>query len=296
MRFTGQPRHEKVDIDIAYRDNFQDAELVATFIESVRLLTKAVAEARVLDISSDSEARQWAKEFLVGYALLAIGEARSMLLLLSDRLNLHARIHLRSLYEYDLKLGLLLEDEEKVLKFRDAFAYEIREFATRLGKQPEEIDAEIERVLGIEDASRVKGARENRALGGSVRDQMRNDLQPEARYVGTFAWTSQVSHGSVLALNELAKATDGKADDLFTLAAYDSYGNALLYNSLWVILKFAALIEREFNVAVPGIDDTAQRGISINTRLRFTTPEQEERVQRLREEKRGRESVGDKAD
>lgn len=228
MKFTGQPPHNKIDVTIAYRE-FTDADLTDIFVKAITMLVQAVGAARVKDTSADTEAKRWAKEFLVGYGLLAIGEARSILLLFSDRLNIHARIHLRSLYEYELKIKLLLEDDEKVLKFRDAFAYEMRDFAAKLGKTPSEIDAEIERVLGIDDASRVTGTKERDALGGNVKEQMKGELQPEVRYLGTFAWASQVSHGSVLALHELAKATDGKTNDLLFYASSDAKGNALLY-------------------------------------------------------------------
>jgi hypothetical protein len=178
MKFTGQPKSERVNLTVKYRDVFTDAELTDVFVTALKLLTQAVGVARISDTSRDEEARRWAKEFLVGYSLLAIGEARSMLLLFSDRLNINARIHLRALWEYELKLTLLFADDEKVLKLRDAFAYEMREFATKMGKTPEEIDAEIERVLGIDDASMVIGTKEKDALGGNVREQMRDELQP----------------------------------------------------------------------------------------------------------------------
>ena len=290
MKFTGQPKHQEIDMSIMHRAAYQDAELVEIFVEAILLLAKAVGAGRVMDTSGDGDAEQWAKEFLVGYGLLAIGEARSLLLLLCDGLNLNARVHFRSLYEYQLKITLLLDDEEKVLAFRDAFAYEMRDFATKLGKAPEEIDAEIERVLGIDDASVVTGTRENKALGGTVKEQMKSDLQPEARYLTTFSWASQVSHGSVLALNELAKVTDGKANDFITVSTLDKKGNDLLYDALWVIFQFVVLIEQEFSIGIPGSDDLIKRANDLNTRLKIFTPEQEAAVKRLREEKRKREA------
>lgn len=285
MKFTGQPQHDKLNINVSYRDVYQDAELIAAFVAAIKVLATAVGAARIKDISNEPEAKRWAREFLVGYGLLALGEARSMLLLFSDGLNMHARIHLRSLYEYELKVKLLLEDDSKVLAFRDAFAYELRDFGKRLGKTPQEIDAEIERALGIDDASAITGAKEKQALGGTVKEQMKDELQPETRYLGTFAWTSQVSHGSVLALHELARATDGKTDDLLSIAATDNKGNALLYYALWVILQFTVLLERGFKISIPDVKDLIDRATNINLRLRIVTPEQEARVLRMREDK-----------
>jgi hypothetical protein len=285
MKFTSQPKSERVNVSIKYRDVFTDPEMTDIFVKALTLPVQAVGAARIKDVSTDPEAKHWAKEFLVGYALLAIGEARSMLLLFSDRLNIHARIHLRSLYEYELKIKLLLADDEKVLKLRDAFAYEMRDFATKLGKTAAEIDAEIERVLGIDDASLVVGTKERTALGGNVKEQMGDELQPEVRYLGTFSWTSLVSHGSVLALHEVAKATDGKADDYLFHAFNDNKADALLYYAFWVLMEFLVLIEREFRIGIPGRDELIDRAIAANLRLNIVTPEQEAAILELRARK-----------
>jgi hypothetical protein len=288
VKFSGQPKHEKVNVEIKYRDVFQDAELVDVFVKAVTMLALAVGAARIKDTSEDSEARRWAREFLIGYGLLTIGEARSILLLFSDGLNVHARIHFRALFEYQHKITLLLEDEKRVIAFRDSLAFELRAFAKRLGKTPEEIEAEIGRILGIEDPSSVVGTKESTALGGDVKSQMRDDLLPEKRYLGTFAWTSQVNHGSILALYELSKTTSGKQEDVLLHAALDNKSNDLLYDALWVVFQFIVLIEQELSIGVPGVDGLIQRALKVNERMKFSTPEHEAEVQRLREEKRKR--------
>jgi hypothetical protein len=288
VKFSGQPKHEKVNVEIKYRDVFQDAELVDVFVKAVTMLALAVGAARIKDTSEDSEARRWAREFLIGYGLLTIGEARSILLLFSDGLNVHARIHFRALFEYQHKITLLLEDEKRVIAFRDSLAFELRAFAKRLGKTPEDIEAEIGRILGIEDPSSVVGTKESTALGGDVKSQMRDDLLPEKRYLGTFAWTSQVNHGSILALYELSKTTSGKQEDVLLHAALDNKSNDLLYDALWVVFQFIVLIEQELSIGVPGVDGLIQRALKVNERMKFSTPEHEAEVQRLREEKRKR--------
>ena len=288
MKFAGQPRHEKVDVNIKYRDVFQDAELVDIYVKAVTMLALAVGAARVKDISEGSEAQRWSKEFLIGYGLLTIGEARSILLLYSDGLNVHARIHFRALFEYQHKITLLLGNDARVLAFRDSLAFELRAFAKRLGKTPEEIEAEISRVLGVDDPASVKGTKESAALGGDLKSQMKDDLLPEQRYLGTFAWTSQTNHGSILALYELAKATDGKLDDVLVHAASDNKSNDLLYDSLWVVFQFILFIERDFGIGVPGVDELVARALKVNDRMKFSTPAHEAEVHRLREEKRKR--------
>jgi hypothetical protein len=290
VKFSGQPRHEKVDVSIKYRDVFQDAELVDIYVKAVTMLALAVGAARIKDTSGDSEAQRWAKEFLIGYGLLTVGEARSILLLYSDGLNVHARIHFRALFEYQHKITLLLGDDKRVLAFRDSLAFELRAFAKRLGKSPEEIETEIGRVLSVDNPASVVGTKESVALGGDVRSQMKNDLLPEQRYLGTFAWTSQTNHGSILALYELSKATDGKQDDVLVHAASDNKSNDLLYDSLWVVFQFILVIERDFGIGVPGVDDLVQRALKVNERLKFSTPEHEAEVHRLRDEKRKRDA------
>ncbi|MBC5801924.1 MAG: hypothetical protein GIX03_02690, partial [Candidatus Eremiobacteraeota bacterium] len=189
------------------------------------------------------------------------------------------------LYEYELKIKLLLTDDDKVLKLRDAFAYEMRDFGAKLGKTVTEVDSEIARILGIDDASLVTGTKEKTALGGNVKEQMCDELQPEIRYLGTFSWVSQVSHGSVLALHELAKATDGKTDNFFFHAFSDNKADALLYYALWVVLEFVVLIEREFQVGIPGVEGLIERAATINARLKVVTPEQEATILEMRAKK-----------
>jgi hypothetical protein len=283
VKFTGQPKHERASVSVKYRDTFNDPEMTDVFVKALSMLAQAVGAARIMDISGDPEAKRWAKEFLVGYALLAIGEARSMLLLFSDRLNIHARIHLRSLYEYELKVKLLLADDEKVLRLRDAFAYEMRVFGKKLGKTAAEVDGEIARMLGIDDASLITGTKEKTALGGNVKEQMRQELQPEIRYLGTFTWVSQVSHGSVLALHDIARGTDGKTDDfLFHASKSDNKADALLYYALWVVLELVVLIERNFEIGIPGVDDVINRAAAVNARRKIVTREQEAKILEMR--------------
>ena len=59
-------------------------------------------------------------------------------------------------------------------------------------------------------------AKESDALGGSVRNQMRNEVSPQKRYFGSFAGMSWISHGSVLALREISRAVESAGPDLLS--------------------------------------------------------------------------------
>lgn len=283
LRFTSKEPIGKVDVAIPYRETC-DPELTAAYVECIRTVALAVGTARGTNIEADAEDVRWTKEFLIGFALLAVGEARSLLLLVSDNLNRHARVHLRSIYEYDLRAKLLLEDPKRAIVFRDSLAYEMRAIGKRLGGSMDALNLQIAEALGVPDASAVLGTKENAAFGGSVRDQMNDEIAPEKRYVGTFAWASQVSHGSILALRELAMAVNDAGEDLLSRAAADDKGNVLLHTTAWAILGFATRIAIQFGVTLPDVDRITKTLIRANARLGIVSPEAEAAAMRLREE------------
>lgn len=285
MKFTGQPKHDKVNVDIPYRAT-HDEDLSLALIETVRLLASAVGAARGQDISAEPEDVRWSKEFLVGFCLLAIGEARSILLLLSDNLNRHARVHLRSLYEYELRTKKLLQEPQRALAFRDSIAYEMRQIGVQLNGSMDLLEAEIAETLGVEDSASIVGSKENAAFGGPVRNQMKDEVAPEKRYVGTFAWASLVSHGSILALRELSGAVSGAREDLLKRASVDNKENVLLYNACWLLLWFSGKLHEQFGVAVPGIKEVADRIVAINKRLGLISAAQESAARRALQEHR----------
>lgn len=281
MKFTGQPAQERVNVDVQFRDDNQDAELVRAMVAAIRSLATAIGAARSRDLSGEPEGRRWGLEALVGYGILAVGEVRSLLLLLSGDLAVHARVHLRSLYEYQLRASILLADEAKALRFRDALAYETRAFGKSLGIDPAVVEAEIAAVLGTAPGA-VVGEKE-KAVIGDGRKAMENELSPERRYIGTFAWPSQITHGTVLALHETAKRTAGHADDVLTVAANDDKGPHLLYSALWLVLWFAANIGDQFGFEEHAhFDEAVASATAANARLSLVTPEQEQRVMDLR--------------
>ena len=127
----------------------------------------------------------------------------------------------------------------------------------------------------MDDASKVIGKKENAAFGGTVRAQMQHEVWPEKRYLGSFAGMSWVSHGSILALQELSRAIRGAGADLLRRAVDDGKGNDWLHHAAWIMLKLAASIQEHFGIRVQGMEATAARIVAANRRLKIISKEQE---------------------
>jgi hypothetical protein len=277
LRFTGNRHNDPIAVNIAYRAVY-DEGLTFALADAIAVLVRAIGTVRGLDISSDPEDLRWTKEFLIGFALLAVGEARSLIVLLGDSLSRNARVHLRSLSEYELRVKLLTHDPKRALAFRDSVAFELRRVGRELGASKEVIEREIAEALGISDPSRIAGAKESDAFGGSVRNQMQGEIWPDKRYFGSFAGLSWISHGSILALREISRAIDSAGSDLLSRAADDGHGNDWLHHAGWIVLKLAGSIEEQFKFAVDGVDRAAARLIAANRRLGIISSEQEQRA------------------
>jgi len=102
--------------------------------------------------------------------------------------------------------------------------------------------------------------------------------------MGTFAWASQVSHGSILALRELARETENATSDLLLRATDDDKGNVLLYHACWLILWFAASLHDECGAPIPGYEMLSNRINAANERLNIVSPQQTADISRIREE------------
>jgi hypothetical protein len=275
LKFTGQAQHDGIDILIPYRET-HDVQLTHALTRAMKVLATAVQVARGQDLSAESEDRRWMKEFLVGFGLLGIGEARSILLLLSDNLSRHARVHLRSLYEYELKSKSLIRDPSRALKFRDALAYEMRTVAAQTGGAfAGLIEQQIAEALGVRDSRGVIGSKESEAFGGTARNQMKDEPWPEKRYVGTFAWPSMVSHGSILVMRELARSVDGVGSDVLSRAVKDGHGNDILYQAGLLIVKLSLNLGEQFGVNVAQVNEVMAELIAANQRLGLISLEQE---------------------
>lgn len=274
LRFTGSPHNEPIAVNIAYRAVY-DERLTLALADAIGVLVRAIGIARGHYLSGDKEALRWLKEFLIGFSILAVGEARSIILLLGDGLSRHARVHVRSLFEYELRVKLLTADPTRALKFRDAIAFEMRKVGREVGASKETIEREIGETLGVDDSSKVSGMKESDALGGSVRNQMQNEIWPEKRYFGSFAGMSWISHGSVLALREISRAVESAGPDLLNRAADDGNGNDWLHHAGWILLKLAGYVEKYFEFSLDSVEAVAARLVAANERLGIISKEQE---------------------
>jgi hypothetical protein len=270
IRFTGYTHDEPIPVNIPYRAVY-DEELTLALGDAIGALVCAVGAARGKDLSDDPEELRWMKEFLIGFALLAIGEARSVIMLLSDGLSRHARVHMRALFEYELRVKLLAKEPRRALEVRDSIAFEMRKVGYGLGGSPETTEQQIAEALGITDASKIIGTKESDAFGGTVRSQMKDEIWPERRYFGSFAGMSWVSHGSILAIREVSRAVRDAGSDLLRCAADDGNGNDWLHHAAWILLKLTGLTQEHFGIEVPGAQAAAARLVRANQRLGIVT-------------------------
>jgi len=224
MYFSGQSEPTgAIQCAIQYKPGSEDGDLIALFAHAIRALVAVVYKARTTDVSGRPDANRWTSEFLLGYAILTVNEARSLLLLLGGGLNRHARIHGRSLWEHELHARRLVEEETNglALKLRDAYAFEARVFGNLTDADPNAVERSIAHAIGVDDSALIRGDQERRVFGGDGRAAMKDEASPDKRYAGTVKWMGQVAHGSVLAINEIANATNGAKNDTFERAALE---------------------------------------------------------------------------
>jgi hypothetical protein len=250
--------------------------------EALKMLASAIARERTTSCAGLSDEERAVREALLGFGILAFNEGRAFLIVAGAGLDRHARVHFRSLMEYEFRVKRILEDPTRATAFFDAFVHEFRKVTSDLEVADQEaVEAEIERVLGRPSAEINTGS-EKKALFGksaSVKSAMEELPEGARRYAGTFGLQSQVSHGSVLALREVARSTEGVGGEFLDVASRDGYGNRLAYTLIWVLLHLANCITKRFEDGVLRvIDAIIQQTLAINDRLQFVTPEQEKRA------------------
>ena len=106
------------------------------------------------------------------------------------------------------------------------------------------------------------GTKESDALGGSARNQMRNEVSPQSDTSARLPGMSWISHGSVLALREISRAVELAGPDLLHRAADDGNGNDWLHHAGWIVLKLAGSIQEHFKFSLPGVEAVAARLIA----------------------------------
>lgn len=280
LRFTGQRQSpDPLKFTLSHPTGYLDDEIAETLGDALKALLLAIGRARTEHIEVLGDAEKAVREALLGFGILAFNETRAFLIVAGAGLDRHARIHFRSVMEYELRVRRILELPERAINFFDAFAHEIRKTAQDLEVADEvAIENEIVAVLG---KSVHQTASEKKALygkSGDVKSAMSELPAGGKRYVGTFAWPSQVAHGSVLALRDIAKATEGAGSDFMDVAGRDGYGDRLAYIMIWTVLYFANLIaQRLLGGSLQMTEQIIDRTLEINRRLRIVTEEQERR-------------------
>ena len=290
LKFTGQPKPERIDFKLSHPTGYLDEDLSEAVADALRTLAIAIGEARTRDISGEGDEERAVREALLGFGILAFNEARAFLIVAGAGLDRHARIHYRAVMEYELRVKRILEDAGCAKALFDAFAHEFRKFTRDLELTDQNaVDAEIEATMGV-PADELETGPEKRALfgkSGDVKSAMNDLPNGNRRYVGTFSWPSQVSHGSIMALREVAKSTAGAGSNFLDLAGRDGYGDRLAYSIIWTIMHFANHIAIRFDFGLLAhVEPVVRRAIAANHRLDIISEEQEERAKTLLAEAR----------
>ena len=227
---------------VAYANDIQPAPHLQILRDYIVLLDKCVSAARSYQEQSNDKKTAASLNLTVGFGLLAMSEARAALMLLSIGLERSARIHLRALYEYNLR-ARLVQNKDTARAFMLAAGYEAREYAKSMQWPDERVLQADRRFLGDAEAGE-KAQRERDALGGNVKALIRETAGSVRDYALYFVFPSQYSHGSILALYEVSVAAQGKQQDFGEASFRDGLGKVqLLFAALQVLLLTALLID-----------------------------------------------------
>lgn len=293
LRFSGQkPVAGQILFPVSHPTGYLDDALSAAFIDAVKVLVSAIGSARIRANPGSTAAEKALAEILIGFGLLAANEARAFIIVAGAGLDRHARIHFRSIMEYEFRVRRLLEDPQRAKDFVDAYAHEARTFARDLETVDESaMEEEIERVLGSAEGGTGPEKRALFGKGGQVKQAMSELPDGGRRYVGTFGWPSQISHGSIMALREIARAIDGVGGEFLESASRDGYGNRLAYNLIWALLHLADQIAARFLIPIAEQrDPVVINAMAINDRLGIISKDEEatlqERLRKAAESKR----------
>jgi hypothetical protein len=199
--------HDTVNVDGGYVPGRCDQDALDILKDSVGLLARAVGTARNRAVAIDAVESVGAR-CVLGFGVLAIGEAQAALVLFSAGLDRPGRVHLRSLYEYGVRADLVSSDPQTAQKFLVAAAHEAKKLGTDMGLAQEL----IQRVIDAYAIPGVTAGRESDALGGTMKKIVRERTDVND-YVLYFAWPSLMSHGSILALHEVSRAITGRGAD-----------------------------------------------------------------------------------
>jgi hypothetical protein len=298
LRFTGQAKPDKIDFTVNYLTGYQDAELCDTLAEALKALAIALGEARSHNIEHLPDEERAVREVLLGFSILAYNETRAFLMVAAGGLELHARIHYRSVMEYEFKTKTILNTPSRALAFLKAFAHEFRKLGSGLNITEEALNTHIIEALGLP----VESASEKRALYGKpdkksptdVKSAMAESAEGSVRYLATFSVPSMVSHGGIVALRDVARAIDGAGSDFLDIAARETFSINILYGMIWPVLYFAGVVATRFGFSVAEhIEPVGTRALASNQRLKIISPEAAARAREIHEQTKFPENPSD---
>jgi hypothetical protein len=244
--FVRQPRMTTSESKMFFAHDIQPEENLVLLRDAITILDRCVAAARTHQGEPESKEVEASLNMMLGLGLVTVSEARALLLLLSIGLERSARIHLRSLYECQVRASLM-RNPKTARAFRLAALSEVTKFAVWLKSTPAEIQAIERRFIGDMDEQETT-LREKDALGGTMQTLLRRESGSDEQYAALFAHPSLFSHGSVLALQEISEAVQGKTDDFLDAVFSDGTGYMSLIEAAACVLEIARLLINAFGI------------------------------------------------
>ena len=268
MSFFSEEIHGIVNVNGGYVRDKCDPEALELLKSTIGLLAQAVGSARIRR-ELPNPVKDKAFRCVVGFGALGISEGQACLLLFSASLDRSARIHLRSLYEYNVR-ARLVSNPEIAVNFLAAAAYEVNEIGSAMGYSDEAIASAISRFALPPDA---KPGKEGRALGGTMK-KIIEQRSGAKEYAGFFAFPSQMSHGSILALHEVANAVAGKGAEFPAYVISDGRSNEGLLQATTHIHDLIATIREvcEVGSIIGPLYDLSKQVHAIRVRLGHVAP------------------------
>jgi hypothetical protein len=281
IKFTGQQPADRLSFQLSYPVGYLDEGLCDIFVDALRTLASAIGEARSRDIEELDQEQRAVREALLGFSILTFNEARAYLIVAGAGLDRHAGIHFRSIMEYEFRFKRLLKEPSRAKALFEAFAHEFRKMAKDLELSDQDaIERSIADAIGTAEIAN-NGSEKEALFGkkGHMKGAMQDVAEGWRRYLGTFSWPSQVSHGTVLALRDLARSLEGVGSDFLTIAGRDGYGNRLAHATIWNVLYFANTTARLFGFSIDEqVAPVAKGAIAANARLGLVSPEIQRRA------------------
>jgi hypothetical protein len=185
-----------------------------TYHDALNLLGAALAGARrqaTIPVGTDERAQF---ELVFGYSMLAIGEARAYWSLVSCGLETPALVHLRTLVEHAARASRIILDAPEARRVYESLGASERDLAKDLT-----LEADVRETLEKQFAPVIE-EKPDRRIFPSMADMLKSGTLGGVDN-GEYRTMSQVLHGSILALRQVAKITNNVDEDFIAAATLD---------------------------------------------------------------------------